>query len=40
MKHVQQMINQHGGFEAVKTQYLRLENPPFMRLVIGDPQLL
>ena len=34
MKHVQQMIDQHGGFEAVRTRYLRLENPPFMRLVI------
>ncbi|WP_345738079.1 DUF6908 domain-containing protein [Prosthecobacter algae] len=28
------MIERHGGFEAVKTDYLRLENPPFMRLVI------
>ena len=28
------MIDQHGGFEAVRTRYLRLENPPFMRLVI------
>jgi hypothetical protein len=37
MKHVQQMIEQHGGFEAVRTRYLRLENPPFMRLVIDDP---
>ncbi len=34
MKHVQQMIDQHGSFEAVRTHYLRLENPPFMRLVI------
>ena len=34
MKHIQQMIDQHGGFEAVRTRYLRLENPPFMRLVI------
>jgi hypothetical protein len=34
MKHVQQMIDQHGGFEAVRIRYLRLENPPFMRLVI------
>ena len=34
MKHVQQMIDQHGGFEAVRTRYLRIENPPFMRLVI------
>jgi hypothetical protein len=28
------MIDQHGGFEAVRARYLRLENPPFMRLVI------
>jgi len=34
MKHVQQMIDEHGGFEAVRTRYLRLESPPFMRLVI------
>ena len=34
MKHIQQMIDQHGGFEAVRTRYLRLENPPLMRLVI------
>jgi hypothetical protein len=34
MQHIQTMIDQHGGFEAVRTRYLRLENPPFMRLVI------
>lgn len=34
MQHIQRMIDQHGGFEAVRTCYLRLENPPFMRLVI------
>ena len=34
MKHIQTMIDQHGGFEAVRTRYLRLESPPFMRLVI------
>ena len=34
MKHIQQMIDQHGGYEAVRTRYLRIENPPFMRLVI------
>jgi hypothetical protein len=34
MKHIQQMIDQHGGFEAVRTRYLRLENPRLMRLVI------
>jgi hypothetical protein len=37
MKHIQLMIDQHGGFEAVRTHYLRLENPPLMRLVIGGP---
>ena len=34
MQHIQQMIDQHGGYEAVRTRYLRLENPPLMRLVI------
>jgi hypothetical protein len=34
MKHIQQMIDQYGGFEAVRARYLRLENPPLMRLVI------
>jgi hypothetical protein len=34
MQHIQRMIDQHGGFEAVRTAYLRLENPPLMRLVI------
>ena len=34
MHHIQRMIDQHGGFEAVRERYLRLENPPFMRLVI------
>jgi hypothetical protein len=34
MQHIQHMIDQHGGFEAVHNRYLRLENPPFMRLVI------
>ena len=28
------MIDQHGGFEAVQRNYLRIENEPFMRLVI------
>jgi hypothetical protein len=40
MQHIQQMIDRHGGFEAVRTKYLRLENPPLMRLVIetiADP---
>lgn len=34
MKHIQQIIERHGGFEAVRKRYLRLENPPLMRLVI------
>ena len=34
MQHVQQMIDQHGGFEALRENYLRLENEPYMRLVI------
>jgi len=34
MKNIQRMIDQHGGFEAVRTRYLRIENPPFIRLVI------
>ena len=34
MQLIQHMIEQHGGFEAVRNHYLRLENPPFMRLVI------
>jgi len=34
MQHVQQMIEEHGGFEAVRKNYLRIENEPFMRLVI------
>jgi hypothetical protein len=34
MQLIQHMIDQHGGFEAVRNRYLRLENPPFMRLVI------
>ena len=34
MNNIQRMIERHGGFEAVTTNYLRLENPPFMRLVI------
>jgi hypothetical protein len=34
MKNIQRMIEERGGYEAVRTRYLRLENPPFMRLVI------
>lgn len=34
MKNIQMMIDRHGGFEAVRQNYLRIENPPWMRLVI------
>ncbi|MBV6498467.1 MAG: hypothetical protein CJBNEKGG_00689 [Prosthecobacter sp.] len=34
MKNIQKMIEERGGYEAVRKDYLRLENPPFMRLVI------
>jgi hypothetical protein len=34
MKTIQKLIDLHGGFEAVRTRYLSLENPPYMRLVI------
>jgi len=40
MKTIQKLIDLNGGFEAVHTRYLSLENPPFMRLVvevIGGP---
>ncbi len=40
MKHIQEMIEAHGGLAAVQQNYLRIENPPFMRLVvevIGQP---
>jgi hypothetical protein len=34
MHHVQKIIEEHGGLAAVQQNYLRIENPPFMRLVI------
>ena len=40
MKNIQRMIEERGGYEAVRENYLRLENPPLMRLVvevIGGP---
>jgi hypothetical protein len=40
MKNIQRMIEERGYYEAVRENYLRLENPPFMRLVvevIGGP---
>jgi hypothetical protein len=36
MKHVEQIIQEHGGLAAVQTNYLRIENPPFMREQNGD----
>jgi len=40
MNTIETMIREHGGLKAVQRNYLRLENPPFMRLVvevIGGP---
>jgi hypothetical protein len=40
MKTIQKLIDLHGGFEAVRTRYLSLDNPPYIRLVvevIGGP---
>jgi len=34
MNNIQSMIEEHGGLAALKRNYLRIENPPFMRLVI------
>ncbi len=34
MKTVAKIIALHGGLEALKAKYIRIENPPFMRLVI------
>jgi hypothetical protein len=34
MKNIQIMITEHGGLAAVQRNYLHIENPPFMRLVI------
>ena len=34
MKNIQQIITEHGGLAAVQANYLCIENPPFMRLVI------
>lgn len=34
MHNIQQMIERHGGLEAVRSSYLRIMNPPYMRLVI------
>ena len=34
MNNIQSMIEVHGGLAAVQRNYLRIENPPFMRLVI------
>ena len=34
MKTVQGIIEAHGGIEGLKRQYLRIERPGYMRLVI------
>lgn len=34
MKSIQQIIEERGGFAAVRENYIRIENEPFMRLVI------
>jgi hypothetical protein len=34
MKSIQQMIEDRGGFAAVQENYIRIENSPFMLLVI------
>ena len=34
MKYIQQIIEERGGFAAVQENYIRIENEPFMRLVI------
>ena len=34
MKTVRKIIEQHGGIEALKKDYIRIENKPYMRLVI------
>lgn len=34
MKHIQEMIEARGGVAAVRADYLPIENPPYMRLVI------
>jgi hypothetical protein len=34
MKYIQQIIEARGGLTALQRNYLRIENPPFMRLVI------
>lgn len=34
MKTIQQMIQEHGGLTAVRANYICIENPPYMRLVV------
>ena len=34
MKTIAQIIALHGGLQALKERYIRIENPPFMRLVL------
>jgi hypothetical protein len=34
VKTIETMIREAGGLDAVREKYLRIENPPFMRLVV------
>ena len=34
MKTIERMIKEHGGLAAVQANYLSIENPPYMRLVV------
>jgi hypothetical protein len=34
MNTIETLIREHGGLVAVSRNYLRIENPPFMRLVV------
>ena len=34
MNTVKQIIQEHGGIAALRSDYIRIENPPYMRLVI------
>ena len=34
MRTVEKIIQEHGGLDALKAKYIRIDNPPYMRLVI------
>ena len=34
LKNISRLIEKAGGLDGLKTQYVRIENPPYMRLVI------